>query len=71
MKWKGTEINKLTNQELIDASFELNKIQSNYDNKISNPKFLKKFENQPIPTPNPAFIQLQEEVKTEIEKRSL
>lgn len=71
MKWKEKEIKDLTNQELIDASFELNKIQNNYKTKISHPKFEEKFKNQPIPEPNPAFIQLQTEINEELEKRNL
>ena len=68
MKWKDTEINKLTDQELIDASFDLNKIIKNYENKLA--KKTDRHKNFKFEI-NPTYTKLKEEINNELDKRKI
>lgn len=71
MKWKDKEISQLSNHELADVSFDLNKMYQTAMAKRNHPRFEKVFKNQPAPEVNPTFLQIQDEVQKELQKRGL
>ena len=68
MKWKEKEIKDLADQQLIDASFDLNKMIKNYEDKLS--KRTNRHKNFKFEI-NPAYTQLKEEINNELDKRKL
>lgn len=68
MKWRDTEIKDMTDQQLIDAGFELADMEAKREAKLTKVK--PRHENFKFEI-NPAFLQLQTEVNQEIDKRKL
>lgn len=71
MKYRDKDIAILTNAELVDAAFALNAQYVKFQNIQNDPRYLKKFINQPPPSINPDFIELKNEVYKEITKRGI
>lgn len=70
MIWQEKEISSLTDDELIDANTKLAEMHANYIEKTSNPKFLKRVGNN-VPTVNPSFTAIRDEVIAELKKRDI
>lgn len=70
MKWP-IEIKDLTDDQLKNAKATIDFVHLSSEAKKADPKFEKKFENQPKPEINPAFKQLLSEIDTELTKRNL
>lgn len=70
MKWNDKEIKELTQSELIDASFSLNKMLQTNEVKKQYPKYKLKFAGQKPPEINPAFAALKSAVDKEIKDRA-
>lgn len=70
MKWRGKEVDALTDDELAEAKTNLDQMYSDLVTKRSTEKFTKLMKNQPTPPINPAFQQLLTEVTQEISKRN-
>lgn len=70
MKWQDKEIANLTDDELISANSKLIEMMSFYDSKTSDPRFLKRVGNN-MPTVNPSFVALREEIAAELKKREI
>ena len=70
MIWNEKEVSSLSDDELINANSKLSEMHSNYIEKTSNHKFLKRVGNN-IPTMNPSFEKLREEVLGELKKRAI
>ena len=68
---KGKLIKDLFDDELFEVNNSLNDMHQKYLAKHLDPKVKKKFENQPTPEINPAFINLKTEIETEINNRKL
>lgn len=71
MPYNGRNVDTLSDQELIDASFDLDARLDRVKEAQSTEQFKKKFANQPAPTVNPAFTELQQDIAAEIKKRNL
>lgn len=71
MKWENKEIKDLDNEHLLAARIVVAEMDNFRLDKINDPRFMKKFKNQPSPTINPAYLQLQQEINNEIFKRNL
>lgn len=59
----------LSDKELIDASFNIEKLLQNGLELRQNPKYIKKFKNQPPPNINPALTELRDNIANEIKQR--
>lgn len=71
MKWRGQNIKDLSDFDLLAASSQLDGMHEFKEKQHQDPRFARKFENQPKPTVNPVFEQLQSEISQEIENRKL
>ena len=71
MKWRGENIKDLSDFDLLAAQSQLEKMHEFKEKQHADPKFKKRFENQPMPTVNPVFEALQLEIQNEIENRKL
>lgn len=71
MKYGNTNIADLTDGDLVEANHKLNEMLVDLKEKQQHPKFVEKFKNQPVPEINPSFVQLQNELKLEIQKRKI
>lgn len=67
--WNGKRVADLTDEELVDASFTINKMFDDNTAKQNDPKFAKKYKS--IPQLNPAFIKLKEVIANEVTKRQV
>ncbi len=70
MKWQETEVQQLTDQQLLDAKTSLDKIENFLIERKTDPRYYEKFKNQQPPI-NPVFLDLKAEVNNEITKRNL
>lgn len=68
MKWNSKEVKDLSNDELQSANAQLAKMQAYREDQIAKKK--ERHENIEM-TINPTFIELQNEVKKELETRNL
>lgn len=59
----------MTDTELVDASFVIEKMINQALEQRQNPKYIKKFKNQPIPEINPALIELKNNIANEFKQR--
>ena len=71
MKYREKEVAHLTDVELVEAAFALNEMQVKSDNAKNDPRYAKKFKNQPPKQLNPDFLALKAEVYSEIDRRGL
>ena len=70
-KWNNKDIKDLTNDELLTANKSLVSMHEFAESKKADPKFAEKFKSQPLPAPNPLFIELRDHINAEIETRKL
>jgi len=68
-QYNGRDIKELSYKELVDASFALETMLSKALERRNHPKYRGKFKNQPPPEINPAFSELRNQIKAEIDKR--
>lgn len=72
MKWGDTEVNKLSDDELKTALNSIDVHTSIRQDKLSNPRFVKRIGEGVIISPiTPYYIELKKEIETEITKRNL
>lgn len=71
MKWRGEEISKLSDEDLFEAIGILGGMDNFVFDKKNDKRYEKRFKNQPKPKENPIFLQLVNEVQSEITKRKL
>lgn len=71
MNWKGIEIDKLQDADLVAAKIELDKMSADVQAKRSSDAYIARMQNQIVPHINPVFLDLQKEVDLEIGKRGL
>ena len=71
MVWNGIEVSKLPDEALKAAYISLAEMDNFRYGKVNTEKFKKKMLNQPEPQINPNFINLQNEVLEELNKRKL
>jgi hypothetical protein len=71
MIYQGKEIALMTNLELVTAAFSLNAVEAKFNTIRNDPRYLKKFKNQPPPAINPDFLALKAEVYEQIKKRGI
>lgn len=71
MKWRGSDIKNLSDFDLLAAKSSLDGMHAFKEKQHADPRFEKKFENQPLPTVNPVFEALQLEISAEILNRKL
>lgn len=69
MKYQNRELTELTLNELAEASFKLQAMETELNKKREHPKFKKQMLGQPEPGINPAFVELQTAINDEIKKR--
>lgn len=60
---------EMNDQELVDASFNIEKLLEQRLELRKNPKYIKKFKNQPPPNINPALIELRDNIANELKQR--
>lgn len=60
---------EMDDQELEAAKFAVQALMDHALTKRDNPKYKKKFKNQPPPTVNPALLELKNKIELEIFKR--
>lgn len=70
-QYNGKDIVGMTDVELVSASFAFEKLLNKSLERRDHPRYKEKFKNQPPPTINPAFVELREEIKREIERRKI
>lgn len=63
------DFKEMNDSELINASFAMSKLLNKAVSLRDNPKYRKKFRNQPPPIINPAFSDLKNALNAEIQKR--
>lgn len=68
-QYGGKNFDEMTDAELVNASFALEKILQHALEKRQHPKYKEKFKNQPPQTINSSFLDLKNEIKAEIDKR--
>lgn len=61
----------MTNVELVNANFEIDKMYKKVMEKRENPKFKAKFKTMPLSTLNSAFTSLRTEIDDELKKRKV
>ena len=71
MVWNGIEVSKLPDEALKAAYISLAEMDNFRYGKVNTEKFKKKMKNQPEAPINPNFINLQNEVLEELNKRKL
>jgi hypothetical protein len=71
MIYKDKEVQDFTDDELKETDFFLTAMYNNYNIAQTDPRYIKKFQNQPVPTINPVFIQLKQAIEDEIAKRGI
>lgn len=71
IKWQDKEIDKLSNNELLEAKHSLEKMENFREEKKQDRRFKKRFERQPEPTVNPLFTELKDTITKECNKRGL
>lgn len=59
----------MSDEELADASFNIEKLLMKGVELRKNVKYLEKFKNQPPPNINPALIELRDNITNEIKDR--
>jgi hypothetical protein len=67
--WQGKELKTLTDAELQIASGHLNYMHDKAIEQRDNPRYIKKFKNQPAPNMNADFVELKEAVDVELSTR--
>lgn len=67
--YKYKDFKEMTDQELDDAIVAVEAILAKSLEARNNPKYKKKFANQPPPNINPAFIELQNNLANEFNER--
>lgn len=70
-KWENKEVKDLTNNELVMASWTLENMKNFQEKRKNDPKYIKKFENQPEAPINPVFEELVEAITIELKNRNL
>lgn len=70
-KWQDKELKDLTDTELLAANQSMVSMREFVEGKKLDPRYAKKFENQPLPEPNPSFVILKNEIEAEINNRKL
>lgn len=68
-QYGGKDIKEMTDEELVAASFALEQTLGVALKKREHPKFKEKMKNQ-VQTINPAFSELRNEIKAELDKRN-
>lgn len=71
MKWQEKNIKDLSDIDLLAARDTLKNMHEFKEKQQSDPRFIKKFENQPASIVNPVFEELQLEITNEIKLRKL
>lgn len=66
MKFKNKEIDEYSLDELNNADWELAVQEFKFTEAMKHPKFEK---IKPIPTMNPSFVALREEIKKQIQEK--
>lgn len=69
MKYKETDIDKLSNDELLQAHKDLKAIEQKFRDKQLDPRYIKKFKS--IPEINPVFADTQAAILSEINRRAI
>lgn len=69
MLYRYKDFKEMTDQELVDASFNLEKILMKGVAARQNPKYKAKFKNQPPPNINPALLELKDNLSNEFKER--
>lgn len=69
MLYRYKDFKEMTDQELVDASFNLEKILMKGVAARQNPKYKAKFKNQPPPNINPALMKLRDDIANEFKER--
>jgi hypothetical protein len=67
--YKYKDFKEMTDQELVDASFNVEAILAKGLEARNKPKYKKKFVNQPPPNINPALIELRDNLANEFKER--
>lgn len=70
IKWNNKEIKDLTDDELKVAGKSLSDMHEFRESKKLDPRWEKRFENRPMPEPNPLFVKLKATIEAEINNRS-
>lgn len=71
MQWNGKEVAGLSDTELIAANQSVDDMYAKYEERKQHPKFVERFKNQPPPMMNENFVNLRNEITTELSKRKL
>ena len=71
MKFFNKKLVDMSDNELKHAHSSLKTMEEDLIKKRQNPKFIKKFQNRPPPTINPAFTEMQNNLKSEMKKRKI
>lgn len=71
MKWKGRELTDLSIDDLKSAYTNLDIMWTNYQAKRVDPRFIEKMKSQSLPTANPLFIDLRNQVEEEMKRRNV
>lgn len=69
MLYRYKDFKEMTDEELADASFNLEKILTKGMEARQNSKYKNKFKNQPPPNVNPALMQLRDDIANEFKER--
>lgn len=59
----------LSDADLLNASLAVESLLASSLNARNDPRYIKKFKNQPMPTINPVFLELRASINAEITKR--
>lgn len=71
MIWRGTEVEKLTDDALIEAQMLMWASLDFYNKRQADPKYKERFNNQNLPEINPHFVSLKKALEDEMKKRNL
>lgn len=71
MQYKEKDISTFTDDELANASLDIAGMRKKHKDAENDPRFADRFKNQPERNLNPVFLQLEAEIKQELENRKL